>query len=81
MQCFVYRSTRHADTYVFVPRADDFEELPADLREHLGSLEFAMEIDLTPDRSLARTDGQQVMDHFAERGYYLQLPDRWKPLS
>lgn len=81
MQCFVYRSTRHVDTYLFVPRADEFEEVPADLREHLGRLVFAMELELTPERSLARTDGQQVMDCFAERGYYLQMPDRWKPLG
>lgn len=81
MQCFVYRSMRHVDTYLFVPRAEDFDDVPEDLREHLGRLVFAMELELTPERSLARTDGQQVMDQFAERGYYLQMPDRWKPLG
>lgn len=81
MQCFVYRSARHLDTYVFLPRADDFEELPAELREHLGRLDFAMELDLTPDRHLAKTDGQSVIDSLAERGFYLQMPDRWKPLG
>lgn len=79
MQCFVYRSVRHVDAYVFVPRADDFGDLPVDLREHLGSLEFAMELELTPDRPLARTNGQTVIDRIAEYGFYLQLPDRWKP--
>jgi len=77
MQCFVYRSTRRPDTYLFVPDADDFEDVPAALREHLGRLELAMELELTPERQLARTDGRTVMDHFERDGFYIQLPEQW----
>ena len=77
MRCFVYRSTRRADTYVFVPRADDFEEIPGNLQAYLGRLEFALELELTPERQLARTDGRTVLDHIEQDGFYVQLPPEW----
>lgn len=77
MQCFVYRSTRRPDTYVFVPRADDFSDIPETLRGHLGRLELALELELTPERRLARTDGATVIAHMERDGFFLQLPPDW----
>lgn len=78
MHCFIYRSTRRADAYLFVPRADDFEAVPAALRERLGLLELAMELELTAGRRLARADGATVMAHLERDGYFLQLPEPWE---
>lgn len=77
MQCFVYRSTRRADAYLFVPRADDFDDVPAALRERLGPLELAMELELTAERRLARIDGATVLEHLERDGFYLQMPAPW----
>lgn len=76
MQCLVYRSTRHSDTYLLTDRGDSFDHVPAELLQHLGRLEFAFEFALTPERHLARTDGRTVMDHIERDGYYLQMPER-----
>ena len=76
MQCLVYRSTRRADTYLLTDRGDSFEHVPAELRRHLGQLEFAFEFALTAERRLARTDGRTVIEQIERHGYYLQLPER-----
>jgi len=74
MRCYVYRSSRRADTYVYLPRQDDFSELPEGLRSALGRLEFALEFDLTPERRLAREDPATVLANLESQGFHLQLP-------
>ena len=74
MRCYVYRSSRRADTYVYLPRQDDFSELPEGLRSALGRLEFALEFDLTPERRLAREDSATVLANLESQGFHLQLP-------
>jgi len=74
MRCYVYRSSRRADTYVYLPRQDDFTELPEGLRSALGRLEFALEFDLTPERRLAQKDPATVLANLESQGFHLQLP-------
>ncbi|HHJ12638.1 MAG TPA: YcgL domain-containing protein [Chromatiales bacterium] len=74
MQCFVYRSSRKADTYVYLPRRDDFSDIPEELMRILGRLEFALEFELTPERKLAQEDPVQVLRSLQERGFHLQMP-------
>lgn len=74
MQCFVYRSTRRPGTYLFVPRADDFSDVPDEILARLGRLELALEFELEPERRLARTDGRTVIDHIERDGFHVQLP-------
>jgi len=74
MQCFVYRSSRKADTYVYLPRRDDFSDIPEELMRILGRLEFALEFELTPERKLAQEDPVQVLRSLEERGFHLQMP-------
>ena len=74
MQCFVYKSLRRADTYVFLREVDGFAVLPAALAEHLGELHFVIEIELSPQRKLAREDVDVVMTNLVGQGYHLQLP-------
>jgi uncharacterized protein YcgL (UPF0745 family) len=74
MQAHVYKSRRRADTYVYLARRDDFACLPAGLRESLGPLEFVLVLELTPERTLARTDPAVVRANLAACGFHLQLP-------
>lgn len=74
MRCFVYRSARRPDTYVYVPREDDFSEIPESLLARLGPLERALEFDLTPERRLAQCNPHVVLAQLDEHGYFLQLP-------
>jgi len=48
MQCFVYKSLRRADTYVYLRERDAFELLPAPLAATLGPLNFVIELALSP---------------------------------
>lgn len=74
MQCFVYKSVRKAETYVFLREAEAFGVLPPELVERLGELAFVIEIELSPQRKLAREDVGVVMANLTGQGYHLQLP-------
>ncbi|HVF36296.1 MAG TPA: YcgL domain-containing protein [Candidatus Saccharimonadia bacterium] len=76
MKAWVYRSARQADTYVFLRERDDFACLPEVLAQRLGLLEQVLEIELTPERRLARSDVATVLGDLTEQGFHLQLPPR-----
>lgn len=72
--CYVYKSLRKADTYVYLRHRDDFAALPAELAQALGELAFVLQFELTPERKLAREQAPVVLEHLAQRGFHLQLP-------
>lgn len=74
MHCWVYKSTRRADTYVYFGARDDFGRLPPPIAQSLGALQFVLELDLTPERKLARTQAGVVMANVAAHGFHLQAP-------
>ena len=74
MQCFVYKSSRKADTYVYLRARDDFAALPASIKDTLGSLIFVMQFELTAQRKLARESAAVVLENLHDRGFHLQLP-------
>jgi uncharacterized protein YcgL (UPF0745 family) len=74
MHAYVYKSLEKADTYGFLAARDDFARLPGPLRLQLGTLRFALDVDLSPGRTLAREDPEVVRGHLASRGFHLQLP-------
>ena len=74
MQCFVYKSLRKADTYVYLREAEGFDVLPAAIAESLGNLGFVIEIELSPQRKLARENVEVVIGNLDRQGYHLQWP-------
>ena len=74
MQAFVYKSLKKADTYVYLAGRDDFARIPDSLRGQLGTLQFVLEVALTPDRKLAREDAAVVRGNLVTRGFHLQFP-------
>lgn len=74
MRCYVYRSSRKQDTYVYLPKQDDFSDIPEVLMRVFGEPEYALEFDLTPDRKLAQEDPKEVLANIDERGFHLQMP-------
>ena len=79
MRAFVYKSLKKADTYVFLAGRDDFARLPEPLRTQLGALQFVLEVDLTPQRTLAQADPVVVMENLATRGFHVQFPPQPLP--
>lgn len=72
--CWIYRSKRHAEMYLYLAGQDRFECVPDELLRSLGQLELALELELTPARRLAREDVVQVIENLHARGFHLQLP-------
>ena len=65
MQCYVYRSEKRDDTYVYLRERDAFGLVPANIAKTLGALSFVLEVALTPERKLARDDAGDGARHAA----------------
>lgn len=76
MQCFVYRSLKQPDMYVYLPQKDDFSAIPDALNTKLGALTFALAFDLHPAKKLAKENAQEVINSLSNQGFHLQMPDQ-----
>ena len=61
--------------YIYLAEEDDFSKVPKDIYNSLGIIEFAMELELSVNRELAKEDPQLVMKNLEESGFHLQLAD------
>lgn len=73
MLCSIYKSRKKEGAYLYLPRKDDFSEVPDQLREIFGAPELVMVIKLDK-HNLALADKQKVIDSIKQEGYFLQLP-------
>ncbi|MCE9684675.1 YcgL domain-containing protein [Shewanella sp. AS16] len=74
MLCAVYKSSRRADTYLFVGKRDHFEDVPQALLEMFGPPKLVMLLPLSKRDHLGIADIDRVRAELADKGYYLQLP-------
>ena len=79
IDCWIYRSHRHQEMYLYVAQEDGFEELPEALMRHFGAPALVMQLPLNPAQRLAREDVNQVMANLQTQGYHLQLPPDIRP--
>ena len=77
----VFKSLKKLDTYLYVDKLQNFEELPSALRDSFGQYELVLEMVLSAERKLARADANQVLSDIALKGFYLQLPPTIEELS
>ena len=78
MLCAIYRSSKKDDMYLYVPKAeegkDDLAELPDSLLGLMGQPQYVMDLELTPERKLARADVGEVLAKLEAEGFYVQMP-------
>lgn len=74
MICYIYRSHRKRDTYLYLKDKDDFTCLPETVMQVFGPPEFSLSFDLHAGRQLAQADSQVVIEQLESEGFYLQLP-------
>lgn len=74
MQCFIYRCSLKPDMYIYLAEEDVFDNVPKEIFNSLGIVEFSMELDLTTDTKLAREDTATVISNLKEHGFHIQLP-------
>jgi len=74
VQCFIYRSNKKSGLYLYLAKQDDFSSIPADLLRSIGQPEYVMELEITPERKLARENAADVLKGIEENGFYIQMP-------
>jgi hypothetical protein len=74
MLCAVYKSSKKAETYLYVPGRDDFSKVPKMLMSTFGPPVFLMIMPLKKDRKLARMNIEKLRSELNTKGFYLQLP-------
>lgn len=78
MPCWIYRSPRKDEMYLYISREDDFSCVPEALLDRFGAPDRVMEITLSDKRKLAREDVVVVMDNLRVQGFHLQMPPKLK---
>ncbi|MCK5813484.1 MAG: YcgL domain-containing protein [Cocleimonas sp.] len=74
MSCFVYRSTKNSEMYLYLPNKDQFDSVPASLIKLVGEVEFSFEFQLNTERKLLRYEASEVMRNLLDNGFFLQMP-------
>jgi uncharacterized protein YcgL (UPF0745 family) len=77
--CWIYRSSRKDEMYLYLGKEEDFDEVPEPLLKRFGQPQFVMELELHPGRPLAREDVAKVMDNLQSQGFHLQMPPEIRP--
>jgi uncharacterized protein YcgL (UPF0745 family) len=75
MNAYIYKSSRKAELYLYIAQKDDFSNVPQALYDSMGKEPvFVMEIELTPERKLARENVDTVIKNLETKGFHLQIP-------
>ena len=74
MQCFIYKSLKKEYLYLYIDKKDDFSKVPEALFNSFGNMEFVMNLELTPERKLAKEDVEKVIESLNQKGFFVQLP-------
>jgi len=74
MLCYIYRCSLKPDMYIYLAEEDVFDNVPKEIFNSLGIVEFSMELEVTPDTKLAREDTATVLSNLKEHGFHIQLP-------
>ncbi|GLX79843.1 protein YcgL [Thalassotalea insulae] len=74
MLCAVYRSSKKAQTYLFINKRDEFSQVPEALMAMFGTPQLVTIVNLANKDKLALADINKVKENLHEQGFYLQLP-------
>lgn len=73
-RCWIYRSRRKDELYLYLREPDRFDLVPEPLRRLFGEPVFVMELTLEAGRRLARVETAQVIEALGGSGFFLQMP-------
>ncbi len=76
LPCWIYRSPRKDEMYLYLRSEDDFSAVPQALLSRFGTPVKVMELSLTSQRTLAREDVNRVMENLRNQGFHLQMPPK-----
>ena len=73
MKCYIYRCNLKPDMYIYLAEEDNFENMPKEIFNSLGIVEFSMELEIAAETKLAREDTPTVLNNLKEHGFHIQL--------
>ncbi len=79
INCKIYRCSKQDGMYLYIHEDKTSDDLPEELIKMAKELTHTMDLELSPERKLAREDINVVMKNLEEKGYHLQMPP--DPLS
>lgn len=79
LPCWVYRSPRKQEMYLYLAEEDAFDKVPDELLQRFGEPILVIGLELSSERRLAREDVDQVMHNLRTQGYHLQMPPQLRP--
>ena len=71
--CWIYRSNRRDELYLYLAKENAFNEIPAELMDRFGTPTLVMELDLHPGRRLEREETARVIANLREQGFHLSM--------
>lgn len=74
MQCFIYKSNKKSELYMYIDKQDDFSAIPESLLKSIGTPEYVMSLDITPEKQLAREKASDILEGIQNNGFYIQMP-------
>lgn len=74
MHCYIYKSLKKQELYLYLTKKDDFSDIPKPLLDSFGEMKFVMELEITPKLKLAREDVNKVLVSIKKKGFFVQLP-------
>ncbi|NQY26507.1 MAG: YcgL domain-containing protein [Piscirickettsiaceae bacterium] len=75
MNSYIYKSSKKEELYIYLAKKDDFSDVPQALYATMGKEPiFVMEVELSPEKKLAREDVVKVIENLETQGYHLQIP-------
>ena len=79
MHCWIYKSSRKEEMYLYLADKDGYDDLPEPLKKGFGIPSLVMTLDLDRDRKLARVETVKVLDALQAQGFFLQMPPDLEP--
>ena len=77
--CWIYKSSKKDEMYLYLAEEDNFENVPELLMARFGTPSLVMTLELDENRNLARADVKSVLNQLGTEGYYLQMPPELRP--
>ncbi len=79
MQCFIYKSNKKNELYLYLNKQDDFSSIPEAILKSIGQPEYVMQLEITPERKLARENATDILKGIEENGFFIQMPPTIHP--
>ena len=80
MLCAIYKSSKKADTYLYIKEREVFDDVPKALMDTFGKPIFVTLLALSKKPQVAGKPSPEMQKILLEKGFYLQLPPKAEDL-